>query len=106
MADGGWSIGSTGNGWENYFAGGIDEAAIYAKALSPAQIQAHYSAAINAPGPLIVAINITAGAISVTWTTGTLQAADQVGGLYVDVPEAKSPYTPAAGKITQYYRLR
>ncbi len=106
VADGGWSIGSTGNGWENYFAGEIDEAAIYAKSLSPTQIQAHYSAAINAPGPLTVAISITAGVISVTWTAGTLQAADQVDGTYIDVTGAKSPYTPAAGKITQYYRLR
>ncbi len=43
----GWGIGSSGNGWADNFQGSIDEAAIYAKALTPFQVSAHYSLALS-----------------------------------------------------------
>jgi hypothetical protein len=39
-----WAIGATGNGWSNNFAGSVDEVAIYSRALTPSQVQAHYIA--------------------------------------------------------------
>ena len=42
------AIGRTGGSSTDYFNGGIDEVAVYNTALTPARIQAHYSAATTA----------------------------------------------------------
>lgn len=40
-----WAIGAHGDGTRNFFAGTIDEVAIYGKALSATQLKAHFAAA-------------------------------------------------------------
>jgi Concanavalin A-like lectin/glucanases superfamily/Fibronectin type III domain len=60
VTSGGLYIGSW-NGGQEYFSGTIDEPAIYAKALTAAQVAAHYSAA---KPPLAAPTNLTAQAIS------------------------------------------
>lgn len=109
-----WAIGARGK-WKNasgfpaageqdVFSGGIDEAAIYNTALTPVQIAAHYSAGAYGAAPL--AVSYTAGTATLTWSAGTLQAADSVSGPYTDVTGATSPYTlPITNTTRKFYRL-
>ncbi len=66
-------IGSWDGGGE-FFAGVVDEAAVYAKALTPARVAAHYSAghdpiAPPPPAPTNVAASLTdPGSVNLTWT--------------------------------------
>ncbi|HTL54680.1 MAG TPA: LamG-like jellyroll fold domain-containing protein [Candidatus Limnocylindrales bacterium] len=99
-----WAIGATGMGWADFFAGAIDEVAIYNKALSPSQVQAHYnSATVSA-----VALHITKSGSSyvITYDSGTLQSSPTVNGTYNTVPGANSPYTVPAGTSVMFYRVK
>jgi len=100
VINGDWAIGSTGNGWANNFAGVVDEAAIYNYALTPDKVAAHYSAAC----PL--QITPSGGNVTVTWCSGTLQAAGAVTGTYTNVTGALPPSysTPASG--TLFFRVQ
>jgi hypothetical protein len=101
---GGWAIGSTGNGWADPFAGGVDEVAIYGKALTPAQIQAHFSG--NLQSPTLEIQRTSNGIIIIQWQTGTLQHADSPQGPYTNVPNnPQSPYQVPSGANQKYYRL-
>lgn len=103
--DGGWAIGSIGNGWADNFAGAIDEAAIYARALTPAQVSAHYFAGV--PAPQIAIATAAGGKVTLTWPAGVLQESVQVTGTYADVPgNPPSGYTIAPGGAAKFYRLR
>jgi hypothetical protein len=44
--------------------------------------------------------------ITLTWSDGILQSADNVVGPYSDVPLATSPYTVSALAPQKFYRLR
>jgi hypothetical protein len=44
--------------------------------------------------------------VTLIWTDGILQVADDVLGPYVDVPLATSPYTVPAVGPHRFYRLR
>lgn len=103
--DGDWAIGATGNGWANNFAGSVDEVAIYNGALTPSQVQAHYTAGLSGGPSLTLAIDRPGGAVTITWTTGTLQESTLVTGTYTNLPTAISPYTPPPGPATKFYRL-
>jgi hypothetical protein len=101
-----WAIGSTGNGWADNFAGGIDEVAIYDKALTLSQVAAHHMAGKVGTAP----ITITKGSgnnVIITWPAGTtLLESTSVTGPYTNVPGSPvSPLTvPASG--TKFYRWR
>jgi hypothetical protein len=74
VPNGDWAIGSTGEGWGDLFAGSIDEPAIYNKALSVAQIQAHYAAATGGSTGGDVTLSVTGSTdttITLSWTGGT-----------------------------------
>src|ERR1044071_6782971 len=103
-----WAIGSTGNGWGDFFTGGIDEVAIYGTALNAATIKAHYYVGQN--GPVTLAITpAPANTVNVTWPAGTLQQASAINGTFTDVlvsgSPATSPYnTGTAG--AKFYRVK
>jgi hypothetical protein len=108
-----WAIGARGKwkyatgypaaGEDRVWSGGIDEAAIYNYALSPARIAAHYSAGVYGAHPLT--ITKSGGSVILTWPAGTLQQASVVTGPYNDVTGASSGYTvPATGM--KFYRVR
>jgi hypothetical protein len=113
-----WAIGSTGDGWPEvddantaegpleFFAGSIDEVAIYNIALSPAIIAAHYFVGQNGPVSLTIVHNAN-GTVTVTWPAGVLQQADSVTGPYSNVlvtgNPATSPYNTATG-TKKFYR--
>ncbi len=105
VLNGDWAVGATGNGWTNNFAGGIDEVAIYDKALTPNQIGTHY--VMGRAGTIAITISRSGSNVIITWPAGTtLQQANLVSGPYADVPGSPtSPLTvPAVG--TKYYRWR
>ena len=101
-----WAIGSSGNGWADNFAGGIDEVAIYDKALTLSQVGAHYMAGKVGTAPITIT-RAAGNNVTITWPAGTtLQESTAVTGAYTDVPGSPvSPLTvPAIG--TKFYRWR
>jgi hypothetical protein len=106
IPNGNWAIGSMGLGWENLFTGAIDEVAVYGKALSADQVLAHYRAAENGVGPVPPAVSISAGKITLTWSRGTLQHTETLGGAFTDIPNVTSPYVVPANTLTRMFRVR
>jgi len=97
---GDWAVGSIGNGWANNFGGVVDEVAIYNTALSAAQVASHYSAAC----PLT--ITRSGGNVTVSWCSGTLQAAGTVNGTYTNVAGANAPSFTQPATGTTYFRVK
>ncbi len=92
-------------GWRNDagfnpFAGAMDDVAIYNKALTPQQIQAHY---LNSTYLAIVSSGTN---VLITWATGALQSATNVNGPYANVNGATSPYTDSLNGTERFYRAR
>lgn len=104
VENGGWSIGSTGNGWGDNFIGGIDEVAIYGTGLTSEQVAAHYAAATSTGGSLSIAR--AGNKVTLTWSGGVLQQSATVTGGYSDVTGAASPLEIASPKETRFYRLK
>jgi hypothetical protein len=102
--DADWAIGSTGNGWADNFAGAIDEVAIYGKALSAAQVLAHFAGTVERPR---LSISRDAqGKPVISWPTGTLQEADEAAGPYNNVAgNPASPYNVPTQAVKKFYRL-
>jgi hypothetical protein len=103
-----WAIGARGRwknttGLERLFNGMIDEVAIYNFALSSNNIAKHYTTGLAGLNP--ITITKAGSTITVSWSAGTLQSADNVAGPYSDVIGAVSPYTPPTS-TQQFYRLR
>jgi len=102
-----WAIGASGDGIGDVFAGGIDEVAIYNKALSEAQIKAHYDAATAAaPVETKITASRVAGKVTITWSGGTLQSSAVVNGPYTDVAGATSPLNPSGTDAARFYRVK
>ncbi len=101
--NGGWGIGSTGNGWADAFTGGIDEVAIYSAALSATQVAAHYNAATRSGDQLSIAR--VGSTVTLTWSGGTLQESASITGIFSTVAGAVSPLTLISPANTRFYRL-
>lgn len=106
VPNGDWAIGSSGNGWAEPFQGQIDEVAIYDRALTPAQVQAHYLAATSSAQPIALSISKQGGAAVIMYSGGTLQEATSVDGTYADVAGSQSPYTVPSATTAKFYRVR
>lgn len=104
VMNGDWAVGSTGNGWANNFAGGVDDAAIYSTALTPSQVANHYVVGKAGTAALTIT-HATGNNVTITWPAGTtLQQSSLVTGTYTNTPGSPvSPLTiPASG--TKFYR--
>ena len=88
----------------NYFAGAIDEVALFDKPLNAPQIRTLYSAATN--GPAQLRIEQFGNPVVLTWPYGTLQSSALPQGVYTNVPGAVSPYTNAINSQPKFFRLR
>ena len=88
----------------NYFAGAIDEVALFDKALTAPQIRTLYSAATN--GPAQLRIQQFDNPVVLTWPYGNLQSSALPQGGYTDVPGGLSPYTNAINSQQKFFRLR
>jgi hypothetical protein len=90
-------------GWgyspRNPFDGVIDDVAVYNKALTPAQVQAHYFATVR--------LNIaeSGGKIVLSWPFGTLQQSSAALGTYTNLVGVTSPYTNAPSS-TAFFRVK
>jgi hypothetical protein len=113
VMNGDWAIGARGRwahmdplgpGLSRQFQGGIDEPAIYDRALTPAEVLAHYLVGA-ANGPTIT-ITRSGNSVLLTWPVGTLQQADNVNGPYTDLLSATSPYTTSSTGTKKFYRLK
>jgi len=122
-----WRLGG-GNmgGWpsqpsSNYFAGTVDEAAVYASALSASQVSAHYALGSSDSTPPSTPTNVAAtpngGAPQVTWTASTDNVAVAGYSVYRDTSAGFTPsaanqvasgvtstsFTDASGLVGTYY---
>ena len=100
-----WAIGSTGNGWGDFFAGSVDEVAIYRTALTPAQVKAHYDLA-NGGGEVRLTITREGNNVTLGWPNGTLETADKVTGPWSAVPGASAPSFTKPINGTSFYRVK
>jgi autotransporter-associated beta strand protein len=91
---------------ERYFAGAIAQAAIFTNALTLAQIQTTYQAAVSPSLPTLSIGNLDGSQIELSWSYGTLQSATNAAGPYQDLPNATSPSTIPATNVQQFYRVR
>jgi hypothetical protein len=61
---------------------------------------------VTPPRPGNPAISYDGGMVTIIWDSGVLQQADDVIGIYTDVPGAVSPYTIAVSVAQKFYRTR
>jgi len=95
-----FNIGDRGDGAP--FAGRVDEVAVYSGVLSASRIAAHYYAG----QPPQLALTRTGATLSLSWPTGVLYQADNVGGPYTIVNGAVSPLTITPSLTRKFYLLR
>ena len=82
------------------FDGTIDDVALYNKALTPDQVQAHYNATVK------VGITRAGNNVILSWPLGTLQSASSVTGAFTSMPSATSPFTNAVSQTPTFYRVK
>jgi hypothetical protein len=100
-----WAIGQRGSGTGRAFAGAVDEAAIYSKALSADRVKAHYDAATGSGTPTpTLSISRNGAQLTITYAGGTLQEAAAVTGPFTAVAGATSPYQPSTTAGAKFYR--
>jgi len=88
-----------------FLDGGVDEVAVYGKALTPERILIHYGLGTSISGLPTLSLTRTGNHATVTWTNGTLQAAAFITGPYGDVA-GTAPLTITFDGSAQYYRVR
>lgn len=96
--------GGTAANMANYFAGAIDEVAVYTNALSPAKIATHYSVG----PPLYLSVQQGPSVIIINWNAGTLQQASRVSGPWSNVTGSVSPFNVVVTPTNQtmFYRAK
>ena len=99
-----WAVGSRGDGNADAFKGLVDEAAIYNRALTAAQIAAHYNSGVGV-APSVSLARAGAG-FTITWAGGTLQAAAEAAGPYINVPNSPtSPLSITPSATRKFFRV-
>ncbi len=91
---------------ERYFAGAIAQAAFFTNALTLAQIQATYQAAVAPSLPTLNILSRGDNQLELNWNYGMLQSATSVNGPYQDMPDANSPSTILMTNAQQFFRIR
>ncbi len=92
----------------------LDDLGVWRRALTVLEIEAIYAAgsqgvsftATAVAEPSEIKIQRAGGQATLTWTSGTLQAADTVNGAWSDVAGAASPYAVSADAGAKFYRLK
>ena len=91
-----------------FFAGVIDEVAVYQKALSQDRILTHFVTALTArPQQIAVDIRLTQSSVILSWPSGVLQEVAELTGTWTDLTNAASPYTVnPLSAARKFYRVR
>ena len=85
-----------------FFEGAVDEVAVYNTALSPAAVLTHFALGTRPT----LQLSASESGLTLTWTSGRgLEMADDLGGPWVTVPNATSPFPIAATDFRKFYRL-
>ncbi|MCS7089938.1 MAG: LamG-like jellyroll fold domain-containing protein [Verrucomicrobiota bacterium] len=74
------------------YVGFLDEFVVYTNAFVEAQARLHYLAAQRVAEPLRLGFRWAGQSLTLTWSQGRLQWADELVGPWTDVPGATSPY--------------
>ena len=89
----------------------LDDLAVWHRALSPLEVYeiyysgSHFGAAVDAYGPVSLAVTTSGNNVTVVWQAGTLWQADTPSGPWTQITAATAPsYTVAAGSGTKFYR--
>jgi len=98
---GNWLLGADGTDGTRVFNGVIDEVAVYASALTPAQIGQLY---LTAAPPMKLSIQQIGVNVKLTWPQGTLLQADALTGPWT-TNTAASPYTLLPSAAKKFYRV-
>jgi hypothetical protein len=102
--------GGASEGDGNYFfEGDVDEISIYDKVLSEDRILAHYVAGLastTSPVSPTLRAAVQGGRVAITWSTGTLQEANDLLGPWTDVPNASSPLAVTPIGARKFYRIK
>jgi hypothetical protein len=98
---GNWLIGADGTDGTRAFNGVIDEVAVYASALTPAQIGQLY---FTATPPMKLSIQQVGADVKLSWPQGTLLQADALAGPWT-TNTAASPYTVLPSAAKKFYRV-
>ena len=95
------------SGGRNFY-GAIDEVAAFRRALSQADLQTIYNAALGiAPPPLVsLQIGLVGGNVQVTWPKGQLLESATVIGPWTTNSLAVSPYTVPPTNQSKFYRVQ
>ena len=89
------------NGEGTYFYGAINEVAVYAYALSPAQAAQHYAVATS-PG---ITITPAGSNVVITWNAGVLLQSSALTGPWTTNATAISPWTTSPTGPRQFFRV-
>jgi len=84
---------------DNYFSGRVDEAVVYNRALSAAEVQSHL-----ADRPRLN-FSSSGSNLLLTWPVGTLLQSTNIFGPYTPVPSATSPAVLPVGGQQQFFRV-
>ena len=99
--------GATEGDGNYFFEGDVDEVSYYNKVLPEDRILAHYLAGLpsqtNSPS---LTVTLASGKVTLTWSSGTLQEANDVLGAWQDVPNATSPMSITPAGDRKFYRLK
>lgn len=91
-------------------SGAIDDLLVFKKALTPLEAASIYTASLNGHSVVGAAYSLTqtqsGNLITLSWSVGVLQQADNPAGPYTDVVGATSPRTVTPSGAGKYYRLR
>jgi hypothetical protein len=101
-----WIGGSPDYGTTRLLPGGIAHAAVFAQALSPAQVLALYNAGSNVPQVTLKLTPVGVGQnLILTWFQGTLMQSTNLAGPWI-TNTAASPCTVAPTNTQMYFKVR
>ena len=95
-----------------YWFGSMDEVAVYKRALAPEEIATIHTALVTGVytppvEPVVLTVTRSGSSLQLTWTTGTLQWADDLTGTWTNVPGAAAPtYSSATTAARKFFRVK
>jgi hypothetical protein len=99
-----WIGGSPDYGTARLLSGSVAHAAVFAKALTAAQLTTIYNARLTVPNVTLNLAPAAAGSLTLTWLQGTLLQSPSVAGPWT-TNTAASPYTVVPTNSQMYFKV-